>query len=317
MSRTHVFGWSAAAAGALLVLCSSPASAQTAKTPTFTKDIAPIFQAKCEACHRPDNMAPMSLVDLRRRAAVGEVDRAARRRAADAAVAHRQDGRHPEVQERSLAERRADRHDPARGSPPARRRATRRTCRRRSSGRTRRAGSWPTKYGAAGSRREVARVHDARRSRRTPGGGRPCRPGLTEPRWVRAIEIRPVGKNARKITHHALAPPAAAGRHERPSSSPTIRTSPGDGLFMEWAVGKNGDEMRPGLGPPDAARIRRSSGRCTITRSARRSRRTPSSACGSIRRARSRSTAKCSALFNTFSGTGARRARRSTSRRTR
>src|ERR1700704_4503240 len=30
--------------------------------PTFTKDIAPIFQAKCESCHRPDNMAPMSLI---------------------------------------------------------------------------------------------------------------------------------------------------------------------------------------------------------------------------------------------------------------
>ena len=33
-----------------------------ANPPTFTKDIAPIFQAKCESCHRPDQMAPMSLV---------------------------------------------------------------------------------------------------------------------------------------------------------------------------------------------------------------------------------------------------------------
>src|SRR5688572_21891482 len=32
-----------------------------ATTPTYTKDIAPIFQEKCEACHRPDSMAPMSL----------------------------------------------------------------------------------------------------------------------------------------------------------------------------------------------------------------------------------------------------------------
>src|SRR5437660_12512251 len=31
-------------------------------SPTFTKDIAPIFQEKCEACHRPDSMAPMSLM---------------------------------------------------------------------------------------------------------------------------------------------------------------------------------------------------------------------------------------------------------------
>ena len=36
--------------------------AQTAAAPTFTKDVAPIFQAKCESCHRPDSIAPMSLV---------------------------------------------------------------------------------------------------------------------------------------------------------------------------------------------------------------------------------------------------------------
>ena len=38
--------------------------AQTAPAtaPTFTKDVAPIFQEKCEACHRPDSIAPMSLV---------------------------------------------------------------------------------------------------------------------------------------------------------------------------------------------------------------------------------------------------------------
>ncbi len=33
-----------------------------AAAPTFTKDVAPIFQEKCEACHRPDSIAPMSLV---------------------------------------------------------------------------------------------------------------------------------------------------------------------------------------------------------------------------------------------------------------
>src|SRR5258707_11600882 len=52
---------SALTVGAVLVLSGSARAADAAKTPTFTKDIAPIFQAKCEACHRPDNMAPMSL----------------------------------------------------------------------------------------------------------------------------------------------------------------------------------------------------------------------------------------------------------------
>jgi hypothetical protein len=36
-------------------------AAAKAPAPTFTKDIAPIFQAKCEACHRPGSSAPMSL----------------------------------------------------------------------------------------------------------------------------------------------------------------------------------------------------------------------------------------------------------------
>ena len=30
--------------------------------PTFTKDIAPIFYANCVSCHRPGEIAPMSLM---------------------------------------------------------------------------------------------------------------------------------------------------------------------------------------------------------------------------------------------------------------
>ena len=30
--------------------------------PTFTKDVLPIFQKSCQACHRPDQMAPFSLL---------------------------------------------------------------------------------------------------------------------------------------------------------------------------------------------------------------------------------------------------------------
>src|SRR6478735_2488676 len=38
------------------------ASAAVPAAPTFTKDVAPIFQEKCESCHRPDSIAPMSLM---------------------------------------------------------------------------------------------------------------------------------------------------------------------------------------------------------------------------------------------------------------
>src|SRR5438105_6162527 len=40
-------------------------SAQQAAVPsdvTFTRDIAPILQRSCQNCHRPDGVAPMSLV---------------------------------------------------------------------------------------------------------------------------------------------------------------------------------------------------------------------------------------------------------------
>src|SRR5262249_5702368 len=55
--RGHLLG-----ALVLTAAAAAPAFAQTAPAPTFTKDIAPIFQAKCESCHRPDSIAPMSLV---------------------------------------------------------------------------------------------------------------------------------------------------------------------------------------------------------------------------------------------------------------
>src|SRR5579863_8308434 len=46
-----------------IVLVRVQAAAPGTTTPvTFAKDIAPIFQAKCEACHRNGSMAPMSLV---------------------------------------------------------------------------------------------------------------------------------------------------------------------------------------------------------------------------------------------------------------
>src|SRR6516162_11948729 len=50
---------------ALVIAVGYPQFAQAAaanESVTFTKDIAPIFQEKCQACHRADSMAPMSLV---------------------------------------------------------------------------------------------------------------------------------------------------------------------------------------------------------------------------------------------------------------
>jgi hypothetical protein len=64
--------------------------------------------------------------------------------------------------------------------------------------------------------------------------------GITEPKWVRAIEIRPVTVKGRRITHHAIAYLEQDEQGAQQSFLPTP--------FMEWAVGKQGEMQRPGTG---------------------------------------------------------------------
>jgi mono/diheme cytochrome c family protein len=47
---------------AMLVAVPAAARAAGAETPTFSKDVAPIFYKSCAECHRPTMFAPMSLV---------------------------------------------------------------------------------------------------------------------------------------------------------------------------------------------------------------------------------------------------------------
>ena len=46
----------------LVAALPAPATAEVPENPTFHKDIEPIFQRSCQVCHRPNNMAPMSLM---------------------------------------------------------------------------------------------------------------------------------------------------------------------------------------------------------------------------------------------------------------
>jgi hypothetical protein len=56
--------WVAVAVFAAITPRTSMLSAQTSRNDqvTFTKDIAPILQRSCQGCHRPDSLGPMSLV---------------------------------------------------------------------------------------------------------------------------------------------------------------------------------------------------------------------------------------------------------------
>ena len=53
-------GWALLGLG-LGLAAPATSHAQAEATPTYTADVAPIFREKCEACHRPGYIAPMSL----------------------------------------------------------------------------------------------------------------------------------------------------------------------------------------------------------------------------------------------------------------
>jgi len=76
--------------------------------------------------------------------------------------------------------------------------------------------------------------------------------GITEPRWVKAIEIRPVGMGSRRIVHHALAFLLQDEEQDAQSAGIAQVTDRGamggPGLFMEWAVGKRGEIFPEGAG---------------------------------------------------------------------
>ena len=72
--------------------------------------------------------------------------------------------------------------------------------------------------------------------------------GLTEPRWVRAIEVKPSYPDGRKIVHHTLSflEQEEDGITGLASSAKDVQRS--SDLFMEWAVGKVGEVFAPDAG---------------------------------------------------------------------
>jgi hypothetical protein len=247
MSNLKSLTWRSAAVTAIAFggLVSSPLAAVAAEpaaaTPTFTKDIAPIFQAKCESCHRPDSIAPMSLQTY-------EESRPFARSIKTRVSTHQMPPWHLDKtvgiqhykNDRSLTDAQIDAivrwvdggapmGDP-KDMPPA--------------------VKWPTEQGWNYAERFGQKEPDLiiRSTPWTQKAGQQdawWKPvvdtGVTEPRWVRAIEIRPSTLKGRKITHHAIA-------YLQQTEPGDIAQSGQAGLFMEWAVGKEGELMRPDAG---------------------------------------------------------------------
>ena len=74
--------------------------------------------------------------------------------------------------------------------------------------------------------------------------------GLTEERWVRAIEIKPAYPDGRRIVHHVLTTleQGEQGVTGLAHEAHDVQRTPG--LFMEWAVGKTGE-----IFPEDAGKL--------------------------------------------------------------
>src|SRR4051812_42503866 len=62
LGLTAAFGFIAVSIAVPAAQAPATPAAASVKPVTFTKDVAPILQRSCQNCHRPDQMAPMSLL---------------------------------------------------------------------------------------------------------------------------------------------------------------------------------------------------------------------------------------------------------------
>ena len=233
--------------GVSAILIAAAASPALAADPTFTKDIAPIFQEKCQVCHRPDSMAPMSLVTYQD---VRPWARSIRTQVASRTMPPWHMDKTIGIQkfknDRSLTDDQIDtivrwvdagapQGDPA--DMPA-------------------AKTWPagdTWYLAETFGPPDLIIRTDAYSIMADGQDKWWRSlvdiGVTEPRWVRAIEVKPSPKG-RRVVHHVT----STLEQEEPTLTGLANTVDADdqgaGQFMEWAIGKTGEVF-----PADAGKL--------------------------------------------------------------
>jgi hypothetical protein len=222
----------------------SASAAQANRAPTFTKDIAPIFQEKCQACHRPGYIAPMSLVTFEE---VRPWVRSIRSRVAERQMPPWHIDRTVGIQkfknDRSLTDAElttlvrwidagAPKGDPNDMPPP------KQFARDDVWNLADLFGGPPDLVIKSTPYTMPALAQDHWWKPEVPTG-------LTEERWIRGIEIRPSTVPGRRITHHAL---ARLRQEETDPLALGAAADVGPGLLMEWAVGKQGEIMRPNSG---------------------------------------------------------------------
>jgi hypothetical protein len=241
-----------------VLLSATSVSAQSAPTsPTFSKDIAPIFQSKCQSCHQPESIAPMSLISYKeaRPWARSIKNRVARRQMPpwhiDQSV-----GVQKFKNDMSLSQSQIDTivawvdagapEGNPKDLPPAKPLVTN--------------NEWQGVMDGYGQPDLVIRSPEYK----MPAVGQDVwyRPmsdiPLTEPRWVRMVEIRPTNIKSRKTLHHSIAylvlngdaeavntGTATYGISQAASRADLLNRRP---QLMEWAIGKGYDKFADGTG---------------------------------------------------------------------
>jgi len=232
------------------------ANAATDRQVTFSKDVAPIFQAKCQECHQPNSIAPMSLITYKE---VRPWAKSIRERVSTRQMPPWHIDRSVGVQkfknDMSLSDDELDtivrwvddgalEGDP-KDLPPAKPLVT------DNEWKAMRDGYGPPDLIIRSSEYTMAAQHQDVWYR--PMSDIP----LTEPRWAKLVEIRPTNLKGRRIIHHSIAylvlnnDPDAVNAGT--SNGPT-RAGVDDDLvnrrpqLMEWAIGKGYDLFRPGTG---------------------------------------------------------------------
>jgi hypothetical protein len=253
----------AIAAGALLALAGTAHAAEQPKPVTFSKDVAPIFQAKCQACHEPGSIGPMSLVsyqDARPWAKSIKTRVAARQMPPwhiDRSVGVQHFKNDMSLTDEQVAtivawvDQGAPQGDPKDLPKP-------RPVETKNFWQAERDGYGPPDLVVKSPEYTMPAVSQDQWWRPSVDIE-----GLTEPRWVRMVEIRPTNIQGRKILHHSIAHivqnpddpdsdssfsgTASGGRFRDNDNDPqaAINARP---TLMEWAIGKGYDRYMDGTG---------------------------------------------------------------------
>ena len=246
----------ALAFGALFVTSGLAAAAEAPRQVTFSKDVAPILQAKCQECHQPNSIAPMSLITFQeaRPWARSIKERVSTRQMPPWHI-DRSVGVQKFKNDMSLSDQQIDTivkwvdQGALQGDPkdmPALKPLV-----KDNEWQGVRDGFGQPDLVIKAEERTMAAVHQDEWWR--PVSDIP----ITEPRWVRMVEIRPSSLKARKIIHHAVAylvlntgdtEAVSTGTGAGPSvvdPADLVNRRP---FLMEWAVGKGYDLYAPGTG---------------------------------------------------------------------